>query len=121
MVQLLRIYTPIENRPFLKEIAPFASTAFFVVYACLLITDGYYFLVFIVLGFSAGLFYTSHQTANVDYSHFERHLSYKEQALEQVSGGKKEGSFAMQHKNNLLISLVKASSLQRRSSSTTRR
>ncbi|CAO3652700.1 unnamed protein product [Mucor fragilis] len=85
LVQLLRIYTPIENRPFLKEIAPFASTAFFVVYACLLITDGYYFLVFIVLGFSAGLFYTSHQTANVDYSHFERHLSYKEQALEQFS------------------------------------
>ncbi|KAL9546136.1 hypothetical protein MBANPS3_006817 [Mucor bainieri] len=85
LIQLLKIYTPIENKPFLKEITPFACIAFLAVYACLLITDGYYFLVFIVLGFSIGLFYSSHQTASVDYSHFERHLSYKEQTLEQFS------------------------------------
>lgn len=89
-IQLLRIYTPIENKPFLKEIAPFASISFLIVYACLLITDGYYFLVFLALGFSIGIFYSSNQEANYNFSQYERNLSYKEQTLEQVKKKKKK-------------------------------
>jgi len=110
-IQLLRIYTPIENKPFLKEIAPFALVAFLIVYACLLITDGYYFLVFLILGFSIGAFYSNNSAVSVDYSQLERSLSYKEQTLEQVrkrrrKKRRKKVNFAMQHKNNILISLV---------------
>lgn len=101
---------PIENKPILKEIAPFAWVAFLIVYACLLITDGYYFLVFLMLGFSIGIFYSNNSAVSVDYSQLERSLSYKEQALEQVRKRRrkrrKKVNFAMQHKNNILISLV---------------
>ena len=84
-IQLLRVYTPIENKPFLKEIAPFAFISFLVVYACLLVTDGYYFLVFLALGFSIGIFFSSNQEANSNLLQYERNLSYKEQTLEQFS------------------------------------
>ncbi|CEP15498.1 hypothetical protein [Parasitella parasitica] len=85
-VQLLRTYTPVENKALLKEVGPFTLISFLVVYACLLITDGYYFLVFLLLGFSIGLLCSSHRSSSPDFTtQYDRNLSYKEQTLEQFS------------------------------------
>jgi hypothetical protein len=82
--QVLRSYIPIEDILVLKDLAPFAIGSFLAIYAFLLITDGYYFLIFMVLGFSLGAFYFNNKDGNLKIEQYERNLSYTEQALEQV-------------------------------------
>lgn len=84
--ELIKIYTPIQDVSFLKEITPLFTCAFLVIYSLLLITDGYYFLVFLFLGFAAGAFYfNSHDNdGNLKIEQYQRNLLYTEQTLEQV-------------------------------------
>lgn len=62
---LLLSYTSQEDKSLLKNTTPFIVTSFFVIYSILLLTDGYYFLIFLAVGFSLGAF--NSLNTNVEY------------------------------------------------------
>jgi hypothetical protein len=82
--QVLKSYIGVEVRSLLKDLASFAIGSFLAIYAFLLITDGYYFLIFSVVGFGLGAFYFNNKDGSLKIEQYERNLSYTEQALEQV-------------------------------------
>jgi hypothetical protein len=83
-LKLTKMYVSSENKSAWSEVVSMSTCLFFAIYTLLLITDGYYFLVFLVLGFGLGAFYFNNKDGNFKVEHYERNLSYSEQALEQV-------------------------------------
>ncbi|KAI8352929.1 PXA domain-containing protein [Blakeslea trispora] len=58
---------------------------FLIVYTIVLITSGYLFLIFIAIGFVLSALYFNNRDGSFRIEPYERHLSYKEQTLEQFS------------------------------------
>ena len=58
---------------------------FLTIYTTLLIASGYFFFIFIALGFVLGALYFNNKDGSFRVESYERHLSYKEQTLEQAS------------------------------------
>lgn len=85
--EIIKIYTRIDDLASIKDLAPIATCSFLVIYCTLLIIDGYYFLVFLFLGFAGGALYFNGQNndGNLKIEQYERNLSYTEQTLEEVS------------------------------------
>jgi hypothetical protein len=79
------MYLNTEDKPLLNEVTPVLTCLFFAIYTLLLITDGYYFLIFLIIGFGLGAFYFNNKDGNFRIEHYERSLSYSEQTLEQVN------------------------------------
>lgn len=84
IVQIIKIYTAAENTTLWKEVSPILCCTFLAIYSILLITDGYYSLIFLVIGFGLGAFYFTNNDGNFKINLYERNLSYSEQTLEQV-------------------------------------
>lgn len=81
---LLKIYTTPSDPTVWKHLSTLLLCTFLFIYSILLITEGYYSLIFLVIGFSLGAFYFTNNDGNFKINLYERNLSYSEQALEQV-------------------------------------
>ncbi|KAI8343778.1 PXA domain-containing protein [Choanephora cucurbitarum] len=68
-----------------SDLVRISTGVFLAVYTTLLITSGYFFLIFIALGFALGALYFNNKDGSFRIEPYERHLSYKEQTLEQYS------------------------------------
>lgn len=84
LIQTLKVYTAYEDKEIYRQITPIAITSFITLYSFLLITDGYYFIIFLVMGVGLGTFFSYNKTSNFKFTTYERNLSYTEQTLEQV-------------------------------------
>lgn len=82
---LLKIYTTPSDPTVWKQLSTLLLCTFLSIYSILLITEGYYSLIFLVIGFSLGAFYFTNNDGNFKINLYERNLSYSEQALEQFS------------------------------------
>lgn len=92
-IQLIRQLIPSEDQFFLNQVALAFSCSFLAIYSILLLTDGYYFLVFLVTGFGLGGFYFNNKDGHLEMEKYERHVSVSENTLEQVKEKKNKTLF----------------------------
>lgn len=75
-VELIKEYFSLE--PSVKEYKRVVSSTFVTIYALLLVTDGYYFLLFLVIGFGIGGFYFNNKDGMLNMN-YERSLVFTEE------------------------------------------
>lgn len=81
--QLLQQFLPTTDND-IKQVVPTLVGSFLAIYSVLLFTDGYYFLVFLVVGFGlGGIYFTSHD-GQLEIEKYERHLNVSENTMEEV-------------------------------------
>ncbi|KAI7884474.1 PXA domain-containing protein [Mucor mucedo] len=85
--QLFNQCVPTPTDSDIKRVVPTLVGSFLAIYSVLLFTDGYYFLVFLVVGFGLGGIYFSAATQDgpLPFEKYERHLVLSETTLEQFS------------------------------------
>lgn len=85
LIQTIRVYGALDEKELYKQTIPVLFTSFVSLYCLLLITDGYYFIIFLALGVGLGVYIAYNKQTEYNFSKYERTLSYNEQTLEQVT------------------------------------
>lgn len=80
-LQFLKTFIHID--PELYEFKLPFTCSFLAIYSFLLITDGYFFLVFLFVGFALGAFYFNNNDGILTMN-YEKNLVYSESTLEEV-------------------------------------
>ncbi|KAI8886186.1 hypothetical protein K501DRAFT_331455 [Backusella circina FSU 941] len=80
---IFKVYFPLDDTQVMNDIVPLTVWSFVTIYALLLVSDGYYFLVFLLLGFGIGGLYWSRNIESRLEPLLERQLSMPTE--EQVS------------------------------------
>ncbi|KAI8997525.1 PXA domain-containing protein [Pilobolus umbonatus] len=76
MIDTLKQYLRIDEDTWKNDVLPFLLSVFVSVYAILLVLDGYYSLVFLLIGFILGAFYFSDDTQRLEIRPYE--ISHEE-------------------------------------------
>jgi hypothetical protein len=72
---IFKVYFPLDDPQVLNDIVPLTMWTFVTIYALLLASDGYYFFVFLLLGFGIGGLYWSRNMESRLEPLLERQLS----------------------------------------------
>lgn len=83
LIRILKLYSSFEDKSLYKQLTPIVAICFATLFSCLLITDGYYFILFILVGVVLGSFLSYNHDSSKQRVQFkyERNLTY---TVEQV-------------------------------------
>jgi hypothetical protein len=84
IIQTLKIYVSSNDKELYNHITPVIVISFVTLYSFLLVTDGYYFIIFISIGIALGILISYNKQTDFRFQKYERNLSYTEQSVEQV-------------------------------------